>query len=235
MHYPSGRSRSQSTCTVALLQNSMRPHTLTKFSFVLACLLGQNVSARAQTAPIGDLVLQPGDHVKITVIGEDKDLSGEFEVAPDGTLKHPLYSQVKVAGVPLPMLKNQFGSFLLRFQKQPKFQVEPLFKVGVAGEVRTPNIYFLAPETTIGDALTHANGATDRGDADHVTVMRDGKKISLNLSDITSNQDQPRVRSGDQINVAARRNVVSGISSITPLIGVTASLLSLTLVLLSHR
>jgi len=213
----------------------MRPLPLIKIGFALTCLLGHASLARAQTTATGDLALQPGDHVKITVIGEDKDLSGEFEVAPDGTLKHPLYSQVNVAGVPLPMLKDRFGSFLRRFQKEPKFEVEPLFKVGVAGEVRTPNIYFLAPETTIGEALTHANGATDRGDADHVTVLRDGKKISLNLSDLASNHDQPRVRSGDQINVAPQRSVVSGISSVTPLIGVTASLLSLTVILLSHR
>jgi protein involved in polysaccharide export with SLBB domain len=220
----------------------MRPHTIIEISFVLASLLTQNATARAQTAPVGalapqagDLVLQPGDHVKITVIGEDKDLSGEFEVAPDGTLKHPLYSQVKVAGVPLPVLKEQFGSFLRRFQKQPKFEVEPLFKVGVAGEVRTPNIYFLAPETTIGEALTRANGATERGDSDHVTVLRDGEKISLDLSTLASNRDQPKVRSGDQINVPTRRSVVSGISAITPLIGVAASLLSLTIVFLSHR
>lgn len=213
----------------------MRPHNLINLGLVLVCLLGLGVTAHAQTAAAGDLTLRPGDHVRITVIGEDKDLSGEFEVAPDGTLKHPIYSQLKVAGVPLSMLKDQFGSFLLRFQKEPKFEVEPLFKINVAGEVRTPNMYFLAPETTIAEALTHANGATDRGDADHVTVMRDGKKISFNLADTANYRDQPKVRSGDQINVAVRRNIVSGISSITPLIGVTASLLSLTIVLLSHR
>src|SRR4051794_191976 len=123
MHYRSRGSRFQSTSTVALLGNAMRHHNVFRVSFILACLLGQSVTAHAQKAPTGDLVsrssdqeLQPGDHVKITVIGEDKDLSGEFEVAPNGTLKHPLYSQVKVAGIPLPMLKEQFGSFLKKFQ-----------------------------------------------------------------------------------------------------------------------
>lgn len=216
------------------VQTSMRHRSLIKVSLVLTCLLGQVGAALAQAVATGDPMLQPGDRVRITVLGEDKDLSGEFEIAPDGTLKHPLYSQVIVTGVPLPMVKERFASFLLRFQKDPQFQVEPLFKVGVAGEVRTPNIYFLAPETTVGEALTRANGATERGDVDRVTVLRDGKKISLNLSAMASLRDQPTVRSGDQISVAQRRNVVSGISGLTPLLGVTASLLSLA-VILSRR
>lgn len=212
----------------------MRSHSLIKVSLVLTCLFGQTGAAQTQAVAPDDPVLQPGDHVRITVLGEDKNLSGEFEIALDGTLKHPLYSQVVVAGVPLPIVKERFSSFLLRYQKEPQFQVEPLFKVGVAGEVRAPNIYFFAPETTVGEALARANGATERGDVDRVTVLRDGKKISLNLSALASNRDQPTVRSGDQISVAPRRNVVSGISSLTPLIGVTASLLSLA-VILSRR
>lgn len=190
------------------------------------------MTARAQTAAPASPTLQPGDHVRIAVLGEDPSLSGEFEVAPDSTLKHPLYSQVKVVGVPLPMLKERFASFLRRFQKEPQLQVEPLFKVGVTGEVRTPNIYFLAPETTVAEAVTHANGATERADVDHVTVLRDGKKLSLNLNETTSSRDQHTVQSGDQINVAERRNVMSGIRGVVPLV---ASLLSVTYLIITHR
>jgi len=193
------------------------------------------VTARAQTAAPASPTLQPGDHVRIAVLGEDPNLSGEFEVAPDSTLKHPLYSQVKVVGVPLPMLKERFASFLRRFQKEPQLQVEPLFKVGVRGEVRNPNIYFLAPETTVAEAVTHANGPTERADVDRVTVLREGGTLSLNLSPVASNQDLHTVRSGDQINVAARRNVMSGIGVVVPLLGVTASLLSAILLIHSHR
>ena len=213
----------------------MRLHSLIKVILVLSCLVGSNVEARAQTAAPESPALQPGDHVRITVLGEDKDLSGEFEIAPDSTLKHPLYSQVKVVGVPLPMLKERFASFLRKFQKEPQLQVEPLFKVGVAGEVRTPNIYFLAPETTVAEAVAHANGATDRADVDHVIVSRDGRTLSLNLNPRASNRDQHTVRSGDQINVTVRSNAMSGISSAGPLLGVAASLLSITFLIIYHH
>lgn len=217
--------------TPALGQTSMHLHHLIKVSLVLTYLVGPSVAARAQTLADKGPVLHPGDHVRITVLGEDKDLSGEFEVATDSTLKHPLYNQLKVVGIPLPMLKERFASFLQRYQKAPQLQVEPLFKVAVAGEVRKPNIYFLAPETTVAEAVTRADGATERADANQVTVLRNGRKLSFNLNPTTLNRDQHTVRSGDQINVAARRDVISGIRGVAPLITVTVSLLSAFLVL----
>lgn len=213
----------------------MRLNTLIKIAAALTLLARMDVSASAQTTGFENLTLQPGDHLRITVLGEDKDLSGEFEVAPDGTLKHPLYNQIKVVGVPLPMLRDRFVTFLKRFQKDPQVQVEPLLKVGVSGEVKTPNIYFLAPETTVAEALTHANGATDRGDADHVTLLREGKEIPLDLSRASVSRDPLTIRSGDQINVDPRRSVMSGIGTLTPLLTVAASLVSVTIILLNHR
>jgi protein involved in polysaccharide export with SLBB domain len=210
----------------------MRLNSLIRVTLALTCL-GQSVHAQAATDEIP--VLKPGDHVRITVLGEDKDLSGEFEIASDSTVKHPLYNQVKVVGVPLPMLNERFASFLRRFQKEPQLQVEPLFKVGVAGEVRTPNIYFLTPETTVAEAITRANGATERADLDQVVVARNGRRLSLNLNPTSSNRDQHTVQSGDQINVAARRNVMSGIGNAAPLLGVVASLVSITVLILSNR
>ena len=212
----------------------MRLSILFAFGLGVTVLLPLNGAAEPQTLTETPS-LQPGDHLRITVLGEDKDLSGEFEVAHDSTVKHPLYSQLKVVGVPLPMLKDRFVIFLRRFQKEPQLQVEPLFKVGVEGEVKTPNIYFLAPETTIPDALTRANGLTEHGDGEHVSLIRDGKTISINLGNVRINRDQLTVRSGDQITVAARRNIIAGMGSMTPLLSVAATLLSATLLILNHR
>jgi protein involved in polysaccharide export with SLBB domain len=209
--------------------------SITKAALVVVCVAGSNSTARAQVPWSENPTLQQGDHVRVTILGEDKDLSGEFEVAPDSSLKHPLYSQIKVVGVPLPVVKARFATFLRRFQKDPQFEIEPLFKVAIGGEVKTPNIYFLAPETTVGEALTHANGPTDRGDADRVIVIRDGRQISLDLTALPSTRNQLTVRSGDQINVSHRRDIASGMSSFAPLIGVAASLLSVTFIILSHH
>ncbi len=210
----------------------MRAQYLLKTTAILISLFGANAALASRAETAGVSTLRPGDHVRITVLSDDKDLSGEFEVAPDGTLKHPLYNQVKVAGVPVADLKDRIASFLRKFQREPQLEVEPLFKVTVGGEVKTPGIYFLAPETTIGDAIAKAGGATDRANLDQVGISRDGRKESLKLADNSGSRDVQTVQSGDEITVTPQRSVMS---SLTPFVGIGASLVSLTVLIVSHR
>jgi protein involved in polysaccharide export with SLBB domain len=146
-----------------------------------------------------------------------------------------LYNQVKVAGVPLPLLKEKIATFLRRYQRDPQLEVEPLFKVSVTGEVKSPGIYLVPPETTVADAVARAGGKTDYGAMDQATVLREGQKISVSLSETAAANTEKVVESGDQISVPHRRSFVGGVSSVAPLIGVTASLLSILFVVLSHR
>jgi len=195
-------------------------------------------SARTETVSIGqartvsDAVLHPGDHLKITVLSDDKDLTGEFEVAPDGTLKHPLYNQVKVAGVPVTSLKGQIVSFLRKFQKEPQVEVEPLFEVTVVGEVNKPGVFFLAPETTVQAVENASGGPTSRADLGAVSLLRDGRITSVRLAEDSQGYNMPTIQSGDRISVGAQRNVMA---NLTPFVGVGASLVSLAVLIISHR
>jgi protein involved in polysaccharide export with SLBB domain len=176
---------------------------------------------------VAESVIHPGDHLKITVISDDKDLSGEFEVAPDGTLKHPLYNQIVVAGVPVSALKETIASFLRKFQKEPQLEVEPLFKVAINGEVLRPGVFYLSPETAVRDAIEAAGGTTDRANANAITLLRNDTKISVRLDDGTR-----MIQSGDRIGIPAKRNTIA---NITPFVGIGASLISLTVLIISHH
>src|SRR5688572_5308763 len=77
-------------------------------------------------------ILQPGDAVRITV-WRQPELSGEFWIAADSTVRHPLYQSVKVAGVPLETAHARLAAFLTRFQETPQFSVEPLLHVSIGG------------------------------------------------------------------------------------------------------
>lgn len=202
--------------------------------FVASTTAAQEVTnARAQAVSnahagvVAESVIRPGDHLKITVLSDDKDLSGEFEVAPDGTLKHPLYNQIVVAGVPVEALKEKIASFLRKFQKEPQLEVEPLFKVTITGEVLRPGVLYLAPETAIRDAIEAAGGTTDRANANAITLSRNDTKIPVKLDDATK-----MVQSGDRIGIPAQRSVMN---NITPFVGIGASLISLTVLIVSHR
>jgi protein involved in polysaccharide export with SLBB domain len=193
------------------------------------------VAPRAQGAVGNDPIIQPGDHVRITLLGDDKNFTGEFEVAPDSTLKHPIYNRLRVGGVPVSMLKEKIVAFVRQYQREPQLEVEALLKVTVSGEIRTPNIYFLAPETNVSDVISHAGGATDRANLDHVVLTRAGRQLSVNVEEVNSSSPLPTIESGDQINVVPRKSALSGLSNLTPVLGVTASLLSITYIILSRR
>jgi protein involved in polysaccharide export with SLBB domain len=189
-------------------------------------------SARVSSAQVdsaGATAVRPGDHLRITLLGDDKTLSGEFEVGPDSALKHPLYNRIKVVGVPLPQLKEKLASFLRSFQREPRFEVEPLFKVSVGGEVRSPNILFLSPETTIADAVSLAGGSTDRADPNRVTLLRAGREQLLTLKG-SGSSGAMLIRSGDQISVAASRNITGTVIAI---LGAVVSIVSV--LILAHR
>jgi protein involved in polysaccharide export with SLBB domain len=194
---------------------------------VLSFLFASNALAYAQPAGAGSPGLRPGDRIRITVLG-DAAMSGEFEVGPDSTLRHPLYNRVKVAGIPVSMLKERIASFLRNFQREPQLDVEPLFKVSVGGEVRSPNVLFLPPETTIMDAVARAGGVTEHGNANSITVLRDGRRLSFTVNGTRSRQDTQTIQSGDQISVAKRRNVLGGIA---PIVGFAASVVSIIVLL----
>jgi polysaccharide biosynthesis/export protein len=209
----------------------MRHYHLLKTTLLLASLAATGTASPAQTNTLPGQSLRPGDHLRITVLSDDKNLSGEFEVAPDSSLKHPLYNQLKVVGVPISQLRATFASFLRKFQREPQFEVEPLFKVTVSGEVKAPNFFLLPPETTLMEAITRAGGPTERANLDQVTLMRDGQKLSLNLGEHGSPREMLTIQSGDQVRLVPRRNVVTGISKMTPLVGLAASVLSVIYIL----
>jgi protein involved in polysaccharide export with SLBB domain len=177
--------------------------------------------------------LRPGDHLKITVISDDKDLSGEFEVAPDSTLRHPLYNRVKVAGVPVTELKDRIATFLRTFQKEPLLDVEPLFEITISGEVNKAGVFFLAPETTMQKAIEQdAIGMNDRANPNAIVLLRDDRRIPIKLAASSAGTETQTIQSGDHIIVGSKRNVVG---SITPFVGIGASLISVIVLIASHH
>ena len=209
-----------------LIPNQMRHHCLVTAASLLVVLAVNGATARAQMSRAGSQTLRPGDHLRITVLSDDKNLSGEFEVASDSSLKHPLYNRIKVVGIPLTQLRPIFTSFLKQLQREPQVEVEPLFKVTVTGEVKSPNFFLLPPEATLREAITRAGGPTEKANLEKVTVIRDGRKLSLDLRQNNSPPEILTIQSGDEVSLAPRRNFTAGIGSLTPLFGVAASLLS---------
>ena len=184
-------------------------------SFVLALLalvLGANrMQAQSQqsrnTLDSSVAVLSAGDKLRIAV-WRDSALSGEFTIAPDGSITHPLYRAVSVAGLPLTEVEQRLRAFLSRFTTEPAFVITPMVRIIVGGEVRQPNVYTVPWGTTVAQAVALAGGPTDRGIIDKVRLDRGTGTQAVDLTQPNAESGRVQVRSGDQIVVGRRRDLI---------------------------
>jgi polysaccharide export outer membrane protein len=176
---------------------------ISRLAAIAIMLLGARLTA--QSTPVTELpsALNPGDQVRIAV-WRNVEFSGDFTVAANGTINHPLYREIQVTGIPLSQVEDRVRTFLTRYIANPQFAIQPLVRIIVGGEVRTPNIYAVPPETTLAQALALAGGPTERGDLKKVRVVRDGQTIPIDLLRADSEVARLQIRSGDQILIPRR-------------------------------
>jgi protein involved in polysaccharide export with SLBB domain len=135
---------------------------------------------------------------------------------------------VKVVGIPFPEVESRVRGFLSQTETSPRVWVEPLFRVMVGGEVRTPNIYPMRRETTLSEAVFLAGGPTERGRLDQVRLVRDGEIHTLDLSNPNGEAARMRIDSGDRILLGRQRKIFRDYVLPTVfLAGSTASLIRL--------
>jgi polysaccharide export outer membrane protein len=179
----------------------------------LACA----VPAAAQTDTTA--AVRPADLVRLTV-WRMPEFSGDFPVAPDGTIQHPLLTEVRVVGRPRDEVRRQLREVLLRYENDPQFVFDYLYRVAVTGEVRLPNLYSLPPETSLSQAIAAAGGLSEFGRINDVRLIRNGQEMVLDLRDPSAAAMEMRIRSGDQIRVPRRG------SSFRDYLGLAASLVA---------
>jgi len=201
----------------------VKPHLLLLLALATA-LCPRAAAAQTPGGGNGGEVLRPGDVVRITV-WRKPELSGEVVVGADGKLKHPLYKSVVVGGVPLSVVEQRLATEIGTYESNPQFVLEPLLRVTVAGEVRQPSLYSLAPETTISQAVALAGGAGERGRLDQVRVVRGGRELLVDLTRPDARWATASIQSGDQIVVGRRRDTLRDfVGPVAALIGAAAAI-----------
>lgn len=178
---------------------------------LLAGMLSIGTAAQAvhtqprPTVPPSRVVLEPGDYVRVSVFRKPE-FSGEFLIAADSSLKHPLYQDVHIGGQTVAAGLERLRTFLQRFDTSPQVSIEPLFQVTVGGEVRNPNLYKLSPEITIAQAVALAGGPTERGRLNQVRLLRQGREQMLDMSGAVTDAVELTIASGDRIIIGRKRD-----------------------------
>lgn len=185
--------------------------TLAPLTLLVACVvLSLPAVAQAPRAQGEQSVLTPGDSVRI-VVWRKPEFSGDFVVAPDNTVTHPLFRAVKVGSIPFATAEANLRAFLSRFEENPQFVMEPLIRVSVSGEVTRPQVFATRPETTVGEAVARAGGTTENAARNRIRVLRLGPggqqdRLTVDLSDPNGSTATLPIRSGDQIVVDRRKS-----------------------------
>lgn len=201
-----------------------------RLSFLLAMASVPGVLSAQQSASVpGNWSLSPGDSVRISVWNRPE-LSGVFIVAPDGSVVHPLYKDVRVGGVPLATAEANVQEFLRGFQDKPQFVFEPLLHVSVVGEVNRPNLYAVPVGTSTAQAVARAGGSTASGRLDHVRILRPGangaqSQLIVDLQHADAASAASLVRSGDQIIVDRKKSLFHDV--LLPVLTVLGSVASI--------
>jgi polysaccharide biosynthesis/export protein len=170
---------------------------------LLPLLLLALAAARPAAAQDTTAAVRPADVVRLST-WRLPEFTGEFPIASDGTILHPLLREVHVVGRTREDVRRQLTDVLLRYERDPQFVFEYLYRVGVTGEVRLPNLYSMPPETSVTQAISMAGGVSEFGRLQDVRLIRGGREMILDLRNPTAEVLEMRIRSGDQIRVSRR-------------------------------
>lgn len=187
--------------------------------------------AASQPAPAAssDYRVGPQDTLSITVFGEPQ-LSGKVRVDNDGSFPFQYLGRVKVDGMTVTEIEALLRKSLADgYLRNPQISVEVdqyrSQSVFVLGEVRLPNKYSLAGNSTLMDALTQAGSVSSN--AGHWILIRHARQgvseqlnasdentadLRINLDDLQSGKIAPvPIQDGDTIYVPrAERIYVNG-------------------------
>lgn len=201
---------------------------------VVAALSGVSALTAQTVPPAGSATtLSPGDTIRI-VVWRKPEFSGDFVIGTDGTITHPLYRAVRVAGLPIAAAEANIRRFLSDYDQNPQFVIEPLISVAVSGEVVRPAVFAVQPKTSIAEAVARAGGTNQNGKRDKVRVLRlepggARHELLVNLKNPIDPVGQAPVQSGDQIVVDRNRSFIKDV--FLPVVGVIGSLASVVLLI----
>lgn len=174
-------------------------------SLLIPLLLGLVTAPAGAQAPasLDAPMMMPGDQLEV-VVYRNADFSGLYRITAQGTLLHPLFEHVQVAGVPIEEARRRMATELRNHLEEPLFTFEPRYRVYVGGLVRVQGEHFF-PEMTVGEAIVLAGGSTSPDRRTRVRLIR-GSEISV--ANLEGGREtallQTRIRSGDQILVEDR-------------------------------
>lgn len=158
--------------------------------------VGTSFTAESGNTPVGpDTRVAPGVDAKYKIGADDvlsinvwnqKEVSREVPVRPDGKISLPLIGDVQAAGLTPDQLQNELRAKFSKYLTNPTVTVIVVAirsqRVNVLGQVLRPGTYPLIPPMGVIDAISAAGGLGQFAKAGDIYVLRtspDGHRTRL--------------------------------------------------------
>lgn len=182
-----------------------------------ACASSPSSSRPPPSAPAAgstDALLGAGDVFEVRVYNE-KELSGEYRVGPDGNIDFPFIGQVQVQGLAPSEVSQRIATLLREGEYLRSPQVSVFVKaysskrISVSGAVGKDGTFPMESGLTVVQAISIAGGFTPLASQNSVVVTRrvDGKlkRYHIRVEDITEGRAEDfTLQAGDIIYVPER-------------------------------
>ncbi len=147
-------------------------------------------------------MVKPGDRIALKIWMEPE-MSDTFVVALSGDVILPKLGAVRASNHTVVALQDSLRRAYSAFLRNPSLEVTVLRRIGVHGEVHRPGLYLVDLTMTLRDIIAQAGGITPGGDANKISVIRDGERIQFSRGR-GSEFVAAELVSGDQVAVGPR-------------------------------
>jgi protein involved in polysaccharide export with SLBB domain len=163
--------------------------------------------------------LAPGDKLLLK-IWLDSSYVDILLIDQASNLVLPRVGIVSLAGVPVESIADSVRSAYRSVLRTKSIEVTPLRRVGVVGDVRKPDVYYIDVTTNLRDAIALAGGVAEIGRPDYVSIIRNGQRTKVTDWENAASA-WAQLLSGDEIIVSRQsffeRNAIALITAVSVL------------------
>jgi len=179
-------------------------------------LAGQQADSLSGLRSGGAGRIQPGDRILLRVWREP-DMSDTLTVDQNTEVVLPRLGPMSLVSHSVGSLQDTLRRRYAEFLRNPSIEVTVLRRIGVHGEVKNPDLYWVDVTMTLRDVIARAGGLTEIANRNDVVVVRGGEETKVRDWE----RGGPRasdLMSGDQIVVGRTswlsRNALAAISTV---------------------
>jgi len=168
---------------------------ITKLLAIIIVLSSKNISGQ---------ILKPGDGINLTFFNIKEKLQGQYYIQDNGKIQLPYLGLISTNNRDFSEVRNEIISKYSNIYRNPEINVQPLYRIGILGEVGKPGIYYANGFESLTDIIAKAGGETNDADLDGIYIIRDNTKMEINVKDIFEKGNSLLdigIRSGDKIYV----------------------------------